>query len=69
MTLKLSACDETNVDRAARVAQEEAVITQAGRDIAAGRGLTDGQVESWLDGLETDENALLPVGNAGSCGV
>lgn len=50
---------ETAADRAARIEREAAAIAQARAEIAAGQGIEDADLESWLDRL--DDNADVPL--------
>ncbi len=45
--------------------REEAIITKAEADIAAGLGIEDDDVESWLDALDQDPDAPAPSKGSG----
>jgi hypothetical protein len=52
---------ETAEQRETRIRQEMALITKAHAEIDAGLGIGDDDVEAWLDQLDIDENAPMPV--------
>lgn len=52
---------ETLAEQAARIRHEAAVIAKGHADITAGLGVEDDELEAWLDRLDHDENAPLPV--------
>ncbi len=49
--------------RRARTLREEAIIAKAEADIDAGLGIEDDEVEAWLNALENDPDARLPLPN------
>jgi predicted transcriptional regulator len=57
---------ETSEERDVRIRYEAGVIAQGEADIAAGLGVDDETFEAWLDALEKDEGALLPVAKSPS---
>jgi hypothetical protein len=58
---RLSPGDNRRETPAERVSREAAVIAEARAEIAAGQGIDDDALESWLDALEFDGNAPLPT--------
>ena len=52
---------ETPAEQAARIRHEAAVIAKGHADLDAGLGIEDDALEAWLDRLDHDESAPLPV--------
>jgi len=52
---------ETPEEREARVHREAVIIARGRADIDAGLGIELDALEAWLERLEIDENAPLPV--------
>jgi hypothetical protein len=52
---------ETPTKRRDRVRLEALILEQARAEIAAGQGIDDEALEAWLDELDHDANAPLPV--------
>jgi predicted transcriptional regulator len=52
---------ETAEQREIRIRREMAVIAKAHAEIDAGLGIEDDDVEAWLDQLDIDENAPMPL--------
>ena len=52
---------ETTVDRARRIEREAEILTQAERDIDAGLGIEDDEMEQWLAELDRTEPMHEPL--------
>ncbi len=52
---------ETAEQRETRIRREMALVAKAHAEIDAGLGIGDDDVEAWLDQLDIDENAPMPV--------
>ena len=53
--------DESQAERHNRVRSEAAVIARARAEIAAGEGISEEALGRWLDELDRDADAPLPV--------
>jgi len=53
---------ESPAERVERLQREAAIIARAHADIDAGLGIEDDDLEAWLERLDQDENAPLPIG-------
>ena len=52
---------ETTAERERRIRLEAALIARARLEIQAGQGIDDDALDAWLDRLDHDENAPVPV--------
>jgi len=52
--------DETEADRQRRISREAAMIAAADADIAAGRTVSEAEVDAWIDSLGTDHELPPP---------
>jgi hypothetical protein len=52
----------STAERAARIRREAKMIAEARAQLDAGQGIADADLEAWLDRLEDDETAPLPLG-------
>jgi len=52
---------ETAEQREIRIRREVAIVAKAHAEIDAGLGIEDDDVEAWLDQLDIDENAPMPL--------
>jgi len=52
--------DETEADRQRRIACEAAMIAAADADIAAGRTVSEEEIDAWIDSLGTDHELPPP---------
>jgi hypothetical protein len=54
---------ESIAEREVRIQSETDSIARAHADIDAGLGIEDEDMEAWLDSLERDQHAPVPVSN------